>query len=248
MSAEHATLARPLTPPDVFDVRVENPRPETADEPDVIDTLVTEVRRIVVEPEARVAPDRRERTVGRGDIESNFGRMDLEAEVDVDLVERVEDRTPAFAEVSEALVPVILRGRRESVGRMPDGRTGEAIDCHRVAVFRIAGFGIEKRARRFARGDHLLGRAAAHAFRIAVAPDFGRQDGLVSFVNQVADRLADEVVRDGETSQAVVREQFPLFTDVSFRGQGAINVEMIAPAGEFESVVAHALGQRSKFG
>jgi hypothetical protein len=98
-------------------MRVENARTETADELDIIDTLVAEVRRIIIEPEPRMIPDRLQGAPGRGEIEGDFGRMDLEAEIDIGFVEGVEDRTPALAEVGEALVPVSLRSRRESVVR-----------------------------------------------------------------------------------------------------------------------------------
>jgi hypothetical protein len=117
-----------------------------------------------------------------------------------------------------------------------------------MPVLRVAGFRVEKGARGFACRHHLLGRAPAHALRIAVTPNFGRQDRLVPLVDQVADRLANEMVRHGEAGQAVVGEQFPLFADVGFRRHGAVDLEMVAPAGEFESVVAHAFGQGRKFG
>ena len=65
-------------------------------------------------------------------------------------------------------------------------------------------------------------------------------------VDVVADGLTDEVVGDGETSQAVVGEQFPLGFD-RLGGPHGVDIEVVAPAGEFESVVAHALGEGREF-
>ena len=66
-------------------------------------------------------------------------------------------------------------------------------------------------------------------------------------VDQVADRLADEVARYRVASQAVVTQQLPFFLHVGLAGGGGIGVEMIAPTGEFKSVVAHFVGQRGEF-
>jgi hypothetical protein len=42
---------------------------------------------------------------GGGDVERDLGRVHLEGEVDVDLVEGVEDRVRALGEVGEAGLP-----------------------------------------------------------------------------------------------------------------------------------------------
>jgi hypothetical protein len=57
--------------------------------------------------------------------------------------------------------------------------------------------GIEKFSRGAGGGLHFFGGALADAFRFAVAPDVGGQNGLVPFVNQIAHGLADEVGGDG---------------------------------------------------
>ena len=131
----------------------------------------------------------------------------LEREVDVLLFEGVEDRqSSVWRSRRNPCLIIFLRGRREGIERVPDGGTGEAVDddreIHRPCL--ATRLGIEERARGLAGGDHFFRGALAHAFRIAVAPDVGREDGLVSLVDQVADGLADEVVGHGETGQAVV--------------------------------------------
>jgi hypothetical protein len=46
----------------------------------------------------------------------------------------------------------------------------------------------------------------------------------------------------------VVGEEFPFFADVGFRGSGLINIEVVAPAGEFDAVVAHRFYDRGEIG
>src|SRR5690606_21271925 len=91
---------------------------------------------------------------------------------------------------------VRLRGRREGVERVPDRRTGEAVD-HLETELRGG----------MAGADHLLGGALSDALGLAVAPDVVGQYGLVPFVDGVADRLPDEVIRDREEFEAVFGQQ-----------------------------------------
>ena len=91
----------------------------------------------------------------------------------------------------------------------------------------------------------LPAQALDHALGLTVAPHNGREDGLVAFVDVVADRLADEVAGDGVAGEAVVLELGPLVVDVFLARGGGIDVEVVAPAGEFHAFVAHGfdLGQ-----
>jgi hypothetical protein len=54
----------------------------------------------------------------------------------------------------------------------------------------------------------------------------------------VADGLADQVVGDGPALQVVFGQQLVPAGQVAVLVQGALNVEVIAPAGQFEAVVA----------
>jgi hypothetical protein len=90
--------------------------------------------------------------------------------------------------------------------------------------------------------------ATAHPLGLAVAPDVRRHDGLVALVDQVADRLADQVIADRVALQPRVGEQAAPVFDVARRLQGLVHVEVIAPAGQFQAVIAHAPGERGKLG
>jgi hypothetical protein len=88
---------------------------EGADELHVVDALVAEVRGVVVETETLVALDRRDGALRAGDVERDLGRVHLEGEVHVELVEGLEDRAEALGEVGVAGIPILLRGGREGV-------------------------------------------------------------------------------------------------------------------------------------
>ena len=67
-------------------------------------------------------------------------------------------------------------------------------------------------------------------------------------IARVTNGLADEVARDREAGEAVVSEEFPFFADVGFRRSGLIDIEVVAPAGEFDAVVAHFFDKRGEVG
>jgi len=54
--------------------------------------------------------------------------------------------------------------------------------------------------------------------------------------------LPDEVVADSPAAQVVLVEQRPLIRDVGGIGESLIDLEVIAPTGEFQPVVAPAFG------
>ena len=101
---------------------------------------------------------------------------------------------------------------------MPDRRAGEAVNH----IDAEPGSGL-------AGGDHLAGRALAHALGIAVAEDARGQDRRVAAVDIVADGLAGEVVGNREQLEAVFIEQGALGLAVGFGG--VLDFEMVAPAG-----------------
>jgi hypothetical protein len=68
------------------------------------------------------------------------------------------------------------------------------------------------------------------------------------FINQIAHGLADEMVGNRVTGQAVLCEQHPFLFAVIRFAQRAINLKMIAPAGEFHAAVTHLFDERQQFG
>src|SRR5699024_9675397 len=85
---------------------------------------------------------------------------------------------------------------------------------------------------------HLLGGARPDALGFAVAPDPVREDVAVSLVQRVVtDRLALEVVGDGPDTQAVALQDVPPGLEVGVVLCGAPDVEVVAPAGDLQTVV-----------
>ena len=76
------------------------------------------------------------------------------------------------------------------------------------------------------------------ARRVAVAPDLWRQDPLVARVDRVAHRLADEMRAEREAVQMVALEHLLDRRAVAVLGERAVDLEVVAPAGELEPVEA----------
>ena len=247
-SAEDTYRAIAMTPPCVLHVDVIDAATELADEFHVVDALIAEGGRVVVETETLVVLHRLERALRGGDVERDFGGVHLKGEVHVLLVEGIEDGRETLREILKALVVESLARRRERVEAMPDRGAGEAVD-HRgeLVLVLAAGFRVQEKAGGLAGLDHLQRRALADTFGLAVAPDIRRQDRLVALVDIVADRLANEVAGDRVGSEAVVGKKLPLLLDVVFLGDGRIDIKVIAPAGELKAVVAHFRRKRREF-
>ena len=245
MPAEDTDAAVAMVPPDILHVHMVNAFIEITDEFHVVDPLVAEVAGVVVEAKTLVAVQRLECPFRAGNVESNLGRVYLKREVHVHFLEHVEDRQRALRKIIEALLQVFLAGGREGVKRMPDGGPGKAV--HDRGEHLLVRAGIEEPARRAGRVLDFLGGAATHALGIAVTPDVVRQDRLVPVVDQVADRLPDQVRRDGVAGQSALLQELPFLGDIAVILERFLDIKMIPPAGEFHPVVAHIGHQREQF-
>src|SRR4051812_4641679 len=74
----------------------------------------------------------------------------------------------------------------------------------------------------------LVGGAPADAFGVAVAPHVGRERALMTGVDRIADRLADEVVADREHVQVVALEQLAALAAVGLVRERGVDVEVVA--------------------
>ena len=114
---------------------------------------------------------------------------------------------------------------------MPDRRAGEAVDDLDAQLLRRAG-GVH----------HLLGGPLADGLGLAVAPDVLGQDQLVPLVDQVADRLADQVIGDGPDLQPVLAQQIVPTLAVVLVVECLLDVEVVAPAGQLDALVPPLAG------
>jgi hypothetical protein len=124
----------------------------------------------------------------------------------------------------------------KEVELVPDRRAGKA--RHRVDTETRGG------PRRLL---HLLGGAAADALRLSIPPDALRHGRPVPLVYRVADRLADEVVTYCVVFEIVALKYLALALYVTVVFEGIVHVEVVAPAGELQAIVAHLFGERRKF-
>jgi hypothetical protein len=101
-------------------VRVKDPILELANELYVIDSLITKVRRVIVKAESAMMFHRVQRTVRRGDVERDLGRMYLEPEINVKRVESLQDRQETLAKIVKTFLQEILARRWKRIAGMPD--------------------------------------------------------------------------------------------------------------------------------
>jgi len=90
MPTKHPDGAVAMAPPDVLHVCVKNMIRKSADKLYIIHPLITEVRRVIIEPEARMVFYRSQRAFSRGDVEGDFRGMHFEGEVNVLLFKHIE--------------------------------------------------------------------------------------------------------------------------------------------------------------
>ena len=81
---------------------------ERVEQAEVIDSLIGEMTGIEIDAEAWMMIDSLQRALHGSEVESDLGRMDLQRKVDVDTVERIQNRCPAAGEILETLIPVRL--------------------------------------------------------------------------------------------------------------------------------------------
>ena len=233
VAAEDADRAVALAPPGVFDVGVEDAVLERVEELDVVDSLIAEVRGVVVEAERGMVADGLEGALRGGDVEGDLGGMDLEGELDAAFAEAVEDGRHDLGELLEAGLDHGGRGGGPGVEQMPDRRAGEG------------GHDLDAEVARGLGGVHLvLDGPFGHG--LVVALELGRCEGLVAFVETVAGELAGNVVGDGEAVEAVLGEEGALVLAVGFALDGLVDVEVVPPRGQLETIVAEFLHHRGE--
>ncbi|MEY2640910.1 MAG: hypothetical protein RL150_303 [Candidatus Parcubacteria bacterium] len=228
VTTEHSGISRHIGPPDVLHVDVVDAVGEAVDEFDVVDTLVGEMARIIVEPERRMVVNRSKRALGRGDVEGDFGRMDLQGEFHTVLLEDVHDRTETASKILEAYIDLPRKHRRKRVDEVPDRGSSETVH-HADAEF-LGGHGSALK---------LLSGALAHTFGIAVAPDVVRENLLVAIIDVVADGLSDEVRGDGVAFHTTLIEIGTFCGTILRIGLGFGDIEVITPAAELDTLIAH---------
>ena len=221
----------------ILHVRVHDSVAEHIDELDRIDTLPEEVAGVEVEAERLVVPDGLQRRLCAVDVVGDLGWMHFQRELHADFAEDIEDGTPPSSKVLEALLDAIGARRRKEIPVRPDRAAGETIDDTHA----------EFRGRTSSVLDLLRG-SFAHAFGVSMPPDMLRQNLMMAFIDPIADRLAHEVGRDRPALEPVFGQQVMSTLTVPVLLDRAGHLEVISPAGQFQTVVAQPGGDRGHFG
>src|SRR3954447_10471311 len=221
----------------VLDVHVVDAVGELEREGGGIEVLMGEMGRVEVDPEGGPAADGVEGLPRGHEVVGDLRGVDLEPEAHPLGLEDVHDRIPGLGHGGVAALDLRRVVGREGVEEVPDRRAREAVYL-----------GDAEAGRGPRHVLHALGGPRAHARGIPVAPDFTGKDGLVAGIDGVADRLADEMGADGPAAQAVALEQLSVRRAVAVLGQGARHVEVVAPAGQLQAVVAPLAGHAGQLG
>ena len=174
VTTENADRAIAVTPPRILHVGMVNAVEKKLDEFHIVHPLVPQVRRVIIKPKRLCPLPRRSPRSALAMSKGDFSGMNLKGEVDAMLVEGVQDRSESLGEIIETLFPSSLGPSGESVNRMPDAGTCEAVYNRReVILLPTARFGIDEISASLSRSWPLFG-GLTDFFRIPVAPKIGK--------------------------------------------------------------------------
>ena len=202
-----------------------------------VDPLPNQMAGVEVESELVAVLQHVQCALGRVQVEGNLGGMHFQGELHAALAKHVEDWVEPLGQKIEAVVDHFRRNWREGIEQRPNARAREAVDHAHAQLLGGPGGVLQ-----------LLGGSGIDFLRIAVAPDVWWQDGLVTGVNVVQHRLADQMPTDGEHLQIVLFQQFTLLRTVVVLVERLVDLEVIAPAGQLESIVAEAANLPGQLG
>ena len=193
------------------------------------DALPLKVARVEVQPELGPVLELLEQALCGVVVEGYLGGMHLEAVLDAILAEDLQDGAPQVVYLLESALYHLLCGLREGVHVLPDGRTHEA---------------------RHAIGAQLGGSNGCRLHRpdgpspdaIGVVGQFGRGEVVQARVVVVAYALARYMRAKRFHHKAVSLENGLYLLHIGIVLGCPNGVQMVAPSGEFDAVVAHLGG------
>src|SRR5690554_2314267 len=227
MSAENADLFGDVTPVDILHMYMEDPFGEPVDKIHVVHPLVTQVAGIVVEAEGRVMVQRFQCSLCREGVEGDLSGMHLQRKADAQFFKLVQDGHEPAGKKFIALFNHLSGNGREGIEQVPYRAAGES--HHRINTQRFGCLG---------RQYQLLSSPPAYTLRVTIAPDMGRQDGLVPFIYTVADRLSHQVRGDGAKLQSMFPEQ--LIDPIVIRRVRLPHIQVVRES-QFQSVISEYL-------
>src|SRR5512133_3669909 len=147
----------------------------------------------------------------------------------IDLQIFIEYWQPAFSEIMISICDHLIGNRRKRIQQMPDGTTCEPY--YSLYAQHLCSFSCLNN----------FGRSSfPYTFRFSIAPDMSRQDGFVSFIDQVTYRLSNQMCGDRMHLQFVRRKGSSSFITIIF-GR-LVYFKVVSPAGELKSIKAKFVG------
>ena len=206
---------------------------EVPQESDRVEVLPHEVTGVEVQSESRPVADGLQRPLRGPVVVGDLAGVHLVREAHSFLIEHVQDRIPSVREVLVAALDHLGRDRREHGHCVPDRRSGEADNGGDSHLGGSSGGVL-----------HLFCSTLPHTLSLTVAPQPLGQDPLVPLIDGVvADRLTDKMIRQSPRLQVVRGQDLLPLLDVPRFVDGSMNVEVVSPAGDFETVIAPLAGQ-----
>ena len=226
MSAKHATHTGRRIPPHILHVRMENAIAEVIKEPHIVNTLIRQMTRVIIEPKTRVIIQCLQRLLARDKIKRDFRRMHLERKLDATSLELIQNRKKTRCKLLVAIVNHMRRHCRERVEQMPDGTARESIDD--INAQRLGGTSGHL---------HILRGTLTHALGITVTPHLGSDKSAMTLINPVTNRLTNKMIANGKNLQPkTVETRTPLLDIIRIRRRRH-DIKVIAPAARLHAVI-----------
>ena len=195
-----------------------------------LDALPQQVARVEVQAELQPVRKLLKQALRRIVVKGYLARMYLQRELHVVLLELVEYRRPQLYYLVAAVLYHLLRGLREGVQVAPDRgarESGDYLDAHLVGDDR--------------RLLHRLNAPLPYCLRL-VGQGRGRKV-VQPRVRRVAYALPDDVSRQRLADEPVLLKLLLHPGDVALVRQRTVEIQIVAPAGDLQAVIAHAPGK-----
>ena len=199
-----------------------------------LDALPDQMAGVEVQAELRAIRKLGQQLLGGIVVKGDLTGVHLKGEHHAVLLELVQDGAPQAHDLVEAVLDHLLGGLREGVEIAPDRGAGEAGDDLHAELLRHGGGLL-----------HGLDAPVADGLRL-IRQGRGREV-VQARIGRIAHALADDVAGQRLHDQAVLLQIFFDPGDVGIVGQGAVNIDAVAPAGNLQTVIAHLLGEYAQF-
>ncbi len=145
---------------------------------------------IKIESKLRPVVQRIQRSLSRINVKGNLRWVYFQCKTNSTFSKDIQNRIESLREQLVSVVNHRLRYWRERVQKMPNARTGKAVDDFDTELLCCSRSCFQ-----------LFNRSFVHTFRISISPNVRRQNRFVTRVNDVTNRLTNEMRTNRMTLQ-----------------------------------------------